>query len=95
MKLNSLKINLNKLNYEIRRYNNYKICVIGGGPSGFYSIKYLLDNKINKNIKIDLIDKLPIPFGLVRYGVAPDHPEVKSVIEQFIEVCYFVFYFCF
>lgn len=33
--------------------------------------------------KIDIIEKLPTPFGLVRYGVAPDHPEVKNVIQDF------------
>lgn len=37
-------------------------------------------------MKIDIIDKLPVPFGLIRYGVAPDHPEVKNVINTFHKV---------
>jgi adrenodoxin-NADP+ reductase len=74
--------------YEIfRRYVHHRVCVIGSGPSGFYSTKYLLDDKLKEfNIHVDMVDKLPSPFGLVRYGVAPDHPEVKSVIDQFMDV---------
>lgn len=57
------------------------IAIVGTGPSGFYTGKYLLD--ANPNTKIDFYDKLPFPYGLVRYGVAPDHPEVKSVHSTF------------
>ena len=65
----------------------HRVCIIGGGASGFYAAKYLLDKKIvGMDVKVDMVDKLPIPFGLIRYGVAPDHPEVKSVTDQFIEV---------
>jgi adrenodoxin-NADP+ reductase len=65
----------------------HRVCIVGSGPSGFYAAKYLLDKRISKNeFKVDLIDKLPTPFGLVRYGVAPDHPEVKTVEDQFTEV---------
>jgi hypothetical protein len=72
---------------KFQRLLHHKVCVIGSGPSGFYSTKYLLDHKIaGLDVRVDMIDKLPTPFGLVRYGVAPDHPEVKSVIDQFIEV---------
>jgi adrenodoxin-NADP+ reductase len=71
----------------MRRYVHHRVCVIGSGPSGFYSTKYLLDDKLKElNIHVDMVDKLPTPFGLVRYGVAPDHPEVKSVIDQFMDV---------
>ena len=65
----------------------HRVCIVGSGPSGFYSSKYLLDKRISKgDFKVDVIDKLPTPYGLVRYGVAPDHPEVKTVDDQFAEV---------
>jgi len=63
--------------------------VVGSGPSGFYTAKYLLektDKDDSLNLRVDMLDKLPTPFGLVRYGVAPDHPEVKIVADQFTEV---------
>jgi adrenodoxin-NADP+ reductase len=53
------------------------VCVVGSGPSGFYTTKYLL--KASQHLSVDLLDDLPTPYGLVRSGVAPDHPEVKSV----------------
>ncbi|XP_032900395.1 NADPH:adrenodoxin oxidoreductase, mitochondrial isoform X2 [Amblyraja radiata] len=53
-----------------------KVCVIGSGPAGFYTAQHLL--KHHKSTVIDIYEKLPVPFGLVRFGVAPDHPEVKS-----------------
>ncbi|KAG5677782.1 hypothetical protein PVAND_007513 [Polypedilum vanderplanki] len=61
--------------------NALRACIVGSGPSGFYSSQYLL--KHLPDCRIDLIEKLPVPFGLVRYGVAPDHPEVKNVINTF------------
>lgn len=62
----------------------HRICIVGSGPSGFYSAKYLIES--NSSIHVDIIDRVPTPFGLIRYGVAPDHPEVKSVISTFSEV---------
>ncbi|XP_031640785.1 NADPH:adrenodoxin oxidoreductase, mitochondrial [Contarinia nasturtii] len=61
-----------------------KICVIGAGPAGFYASQHIL--KTLPNARIDIIEKLPVPFGLVRFGVAPDHPEVKNVINTFTKV---------
>ncbi|XP_055379467.1 NADPH:adrenodoxin oxidoreductase, mitochondrial [Condylostylus longicornis] len=58
-----------------------KICVVGAGPAGFYAAQYLLRHL--ENCEIDMLEKLPVPFGLVRFGVAPDHPEVKNVINTF------------
>ena len=58
-----------------------KICVVGGGAAGFYSAQYLAGHL--PNCTVDVLEKLPVPFGLVRYGVAPDHPEVKNVINTF------------
>ncbi|XP_058835763.1 NADPH:adrenodoxin oxidoreductase, mitochondrial [Topomyia yanbarensis] len=58
-----------------------RICIIGAGPAGFYAAQYIL--KHLDDSQIDIVDKLPVPFGLVRFGVAPDHPEVKNVINTF------------
>jgi ferredoxin--NADP+ reductase len=54
-----------------------RIAIVGTGPSGFYTAEYLL--KELPEVSIDLIDRLPTPFGLVRGGVAPDHQKIKSV----------------
>ena len=69
------------------------VCIVGSGPAGFYTAQYLL--KFHENISVDIYDKLPVPFGLVRFGVAPDHPETKNCINQFTatakhEQCRFV-----
>jgi NADPH-dependent glutamate synthase beta subunit-like oxidoreductase len=53
--------------------------VIGAGPSGFYATDQLLD----AGFDVDLLDALPTPFGLVRAGVAPDHPKIKSVTRVY------------
>ncbi|WEW57192.1 NADPH-adrenodoxin reductase [Emydomyces testavorans] len=58
--------------------------VIGSGPAGFYA-SYRLISKV-ENACVDMYEHLPVPFGLVRYGVAPDHPEVKNCQEKFTEV---------
>lgn len=58
-----------------------RICIVGAGPAGFYAAQYML--KHLENSQIDIVEKLPVPFGLVRFGVAPDHPEVKNVINTF------------
>jgi len=58
-----------------------RVAIIGSGPSGFYSAESLLKQAIN--IKVDMFDKLPVPFGLVRYGVAPDHLKIKNVTKVF------------
>ncbi|CAM6031930.1 unnamed protein product, partial [Sphagnum compactum] len=50
-------------------------------PAGFYAAQYIL--KHLQGSHVDLIEKLPVPYGLVRFGVAPDHPEVKNVINTF------------
>ena len=96
------------------RENTIKIAIVGSGPSGCYTAKYLskalqqqqqqqhdetnsdntTDNEHGGNdtiyhhhpqqsYQIDIIEKLPTPYGLVRYGVAPDHPEVKNVQNDF------------
>ncbi|HXV92627.1 MAG TPA: FAD-dependent oxidoreductase [Pseudonocardia sp.] len=56
-----------------------RIAVIGAGPSGLYATASLLAS--DADVGIDVIDRLPAPYGLVRYGVAPDHVKMKSVIR--------------
>ncbi len=58
-----------------------RVAIVGSGPSGFYAIEALLKSKYN--IEVDMFDRLPAPFGLVRYGVAPDHPKIKNVISLY------------
>ncbi|XP_076654150.1 NADPH:adrenodoxin oxidoreductase, mitochondrial isoform X1 [Halictus rubicundus] len=58
-----------------------KVCIVGAGPAGFYAAQQLL--KTSGDVHVDVLEKLPVPFGLVRFGVAPDHPEVKNVIHTF------------
>ena len=53
----------------------FRVAVVGSGPAGFYAA-YRLLSKV-ENASVDMYEKLPVPFGLARYGVAPDHPEVK------------------
>jgi ferredoxin--NADP+ reductase len=59
-----------------------RVAIVGAGPSGFYTAAALLAQK-SVAVSIDLIDRLPTPYGLVRYGVAPDHPKIKEVVRVF------------
>ena len=59
-----------------------RIAIVGAGPAGFFTAQQLLRSCSNP-IHISIIEKKLTPFGLVRYGVAPDHPEVKNVIQKF------------
>ena len=61
-----------------------RIAIVGAGPSGFYTAKYLLEK--NASLLIDIVEKLPVPYGLVRFGVAPDHQEVKGVVDTFKQI---------
>lgn len=56
------------------------MAVVGSGPAGFYSA-YRLLSKI-ETATVDMYEQLPVPFGLVRFGVAPDHPEVKVDLQH-------------
>lgn len=58
-----------------------KVCIVGSGPAGFYTAQHLI--KARQDVEVDIYERLPVPFGLVRFGVAPDHPEVKNVINTF------------
>ncbi|KAG4435686.1 hypothetical protein IFR05_008821 [Cadophora sp. M221] len=62
----------------------FRMAVIGSGPAGFYTA-YKVMSKIENSV-VDMYEQLPVPFGLVRFGVAPDHPEVKNCQDKFEEV---------
>ena len=59
-----------------------RVAVIGAGPAGLFLVEALLKNK-EQAVSIDVIERLATPYGLVRYGVAPDHAKIKSVITTF------------
>ncbi|EHB10801.1 NADPH:adrenodoxin oxidoreductase, mitochondrial [Heterocephalus glaber] len=63
-----------------------QICVVGSGPAGFYTAQHLL--KHHNQAQVDIYEKQLVPFGLVRFGVAPDHPEVKNVINTFTQTAH-------
>jgi NADPH-dependent 2,4-dienoyl-CoA reductase/sulfur reductase-like enzyme len=52
-----------------------RVAIIGSGPAGFYAARKLLS--LVDDAIVDMYEQLPVPFGLVRFGVAPDHPEIK------------------
>ena len=56
-----------------------RVAIVGSGPSGFYAADALI--KAEPEVAVDMYDRLPTPFGLVRGGVAPDHPKIKNVIR--------------
>ena len=59
-----------------------RIAIIGAGPAGFYATEHLFKQK-DTVVSVDLYDRLPTPFGLVRGGVAPDHQKIKSVTKAY------------
>jgi ferredoxin/flavodoxin---NADP+ reductase len=63
-----------------------RLAVIGAGPAGIYASDLILKAERDFEVSIDLFDLLPAPYGLVRYGVAPDHPRIKGIIRALYEV---------
>lgn len=59
--------------------DDLRVAVIGAGPAGLYAADALLGSEACPRVRVDVIDRLPTPFGLVRYGVAPDHVSIRSV----------------
>ncbi|WP_075693198.1 FAD-dependent oxidoreductase [Corynebacterium sphenisci] len=57
-----------------------RVAVVGSGPAGVYASDALM--KSGREVSVDLIEKMPAPFGLIRYGVAPDHPRIKGIIRS-------------
>ena len=62
--------------------NPLRVAIIGAGPAGFYAAEALFKRK-DLVVEVDMFDKLPTPYGLVRAGVAPDHQKIKSVTKVF------------
>lgn len=61
------------------------IAVIGSGPAGYYSAE-ALQKQFGDDVRIDIIDRLPVPYGLIRTGVAPDHQSIKAVAKRYEKV---------
>jgi ferredoxin--NADP+ reductase len=59
-----------------------RVAVVGSGPAAFYTADFLLRDK-SAHVEVDMFERLPTPFGLVRFGVAPDHQSIKRVIAAF------------
>ncbi|MFC5929395.1 pyridine nucleotide-disulfide oxidoreductase [Cryobacterium melibiosiphilum] len=63
-----------------------RLAIVGAGPAGIYAADILLKAERKFEVSIDLFDHLPAPYGLVRYGVAPDHPRIKGIITALRDV---------
>lgn len=63
-----------------------RVAIVGAGPAGIYAADLLTKAERDFDVSIDLFERLPAPFGLVRYGVAPDHPRIKGIINALIKV---------
>ncbi|GIF23543.1 ferredoxin--NADP+ reductase [Actinoplanes tereljensis] len=61
-----------------------RVAVIGTGPAGIYAADHLI--KTSEAVTVDIFDRLPTPYGLIRYGVAPDHPRIKEVVNALYRV---------
>ena len=59
-----------------------RTAIVGTGPSGFYATEALLQQE-DVVVDVDIFDRLPTPYGLVRFGVAPDHQKIKNVIRVY------------
>jgi ferredoxin--NADP+ reductase len=56
-----------------------RVAIVGAGPAGIYAADIL--TRSEQDVSVDLLERLPAPFGLVRYGVAPDHPRIKEIVK--------------
>ncbi len=66
---------------------NYKVAIVGAGPAGYFAAQALQNLQTEElQFSIDMIERLPTPWGLVRSGVAPDHPKIKTVAKVFEKV---------
>ncbi len=63
-----------------------RLAIVGAGPAGIYAADLMIKAERDFEVSIDLFDLLPAPYGLVRYGVAPDHPRIKGIIRALYEV---------
>ena len=66
---------------------HYKVAIVGAGPSGYFATQALQNSVTDElTFTIDMIERLPTPWGLVRSGVAPDHPKIKTVAKVFEKI---------
>ncbi|MGX1703002.1 FAD-dependent oxidoreductase [Microbacterium sp. NPDC055357] len=63
-----------------------RLAIVGAGPAGIYAADILLKAERKFDVSIDLFEQLPAPYGLVRYGVAPDHPRIKGIVTALRDV---------
>ena len=63
-----------------------RLAIVGAGPAGIYAADIILKAQREFDVSIDLFERLPAPYGLVRYGVAPDHPRIKGIIGALRDV---------
>lgn len=63
-----------------------RLAIVGAGPAGIYAADILLKAQKGFDVQIDLFEQLPAPYGLVRYGVAPDHPRIKGIVNALRDV---------
>ncbi|NCW94834.1 MAG: NADP oxidoreductase, partial [Actinobacteria bacterium] len=62
----------------------FKVAIVGAGPAGYFAAQALQNLQTPElKFEIDMIERLPTPWGLVRSGVAPDHPKIKTVSKVF------------
>lgn len=66
--------------------SNLRLAIVGAGPAGIYAADIILRAERQHGVSIDLFEQLPAPYGLVRYGVAPDHPRIKGIITALRDV---------
>jgi ferredoxin--NADP+ reductase len=66
---------------QVSPTDNLRVAIVGSGPAGFYAASALFASELE--IEVDMIERLPTPWGLVRLGVAPDHPNIKAVSRAF------------
>ena len=65
----------------------FKVAIVGAGPAGYFAAQALQNAQSEeKTFAIDMIERLPTPWGLVRSGVAPDHPKIKTVSKVFEKI---------
>ncbi|MBX3067313.1 MAG: FAD-dependent oxidoreductase [Cryobacterium sp.] len=64
----------------------FRVAIVGAGPAGIFVADLLRNSERSFEVSIDLFDQLPAPYGLVRYGVAPDHPRIKGIVNSLRQV---------
>src|SRR5699024_137650 len=73
--------------FEVNR--PLRVAIIGAGPAGIYAADALMKSDTATcgcGVSIDLFERMPAPFGLIRYGVAPDHPRIKGIVAALHKV---------